>query len=358
VRRRQIVRVGLGAGVVAAVGAATAAGFGFGGSASPPADEVGRPPALVPVTRATLTRTERVGGTLGYGPPSTAVARSGLAGGPTGTITWLPAIGSTVRPGQPLYTVDSRPVVLLQGTVPPYRILAIGLSGADVAQLELNLAVFGYRGFTADSRFTEATAGAVRRWQRSLGIPRTGRVDVDEIVVAPGPVRITEHRTVGGAPAAGPVLTYTSTVRVVTVALEVTRQHLVHVGLSAEVVLPDGRPVAGTVAAVGTVAARPSPTAPSDVATVEVVVTIANEAALGTLDGAPVDLTLAVDRRDGVLTVPVSALIALADGGYGVQVVDGSATRYLPVRTGMFANGRVEVSGPGVVEGVLVGVPR
>jgi hypothetical protein len=55
--------------------------------------------------------------------------------------------------------------------------------------------------------------------------------------------------------------------------------------------------------------------------------------------------------------VPVGALLALAEGGYGVQVVDGSTTRYLPVSTGMFGNGLVEISGDGVREGMTVGVP-
>jgi hypothetical protein len=41
-----------------------------------------------------------------------------------------------------------------------------------------------------------------------------------------------------------------------------------------------------------------------------------------------------------------------------VQVVDGATTRYLPVKTGLFADGKVEVSGDGLREGITVGVPR
>jgi hypothetical protein len=58
-----------------------------------------------------------------------------------------------------------------------------------------------------------------------------------------------------------------------------------------------------------------------------------------------------------VLTVPVAALLALAEGGYGVQVVTGTATRIVAVRTGLFAAGRVEVSGDGLTEGMTVGMP-
>jgi len=38
--------------------------------------------------------------------------------------------------------------------------------------------------------------------------------------------------------------------------------------------------------------------------------------------------------------VPVGALVALAEGGYGVQVIEGSTARYIAVKTGMFAGGR------------------
>jgi len=40
-----------------------------------------------------------------------------------------------------------------------------------------------------------------------------------------------------------------------------------------------------------------------------------------------------------------------------VQVVQGSTSRYVAVKTGMFAGGQVEVSGDGIAEGVTVGVP-
>ncbi|MFD0741410.1 hypothetical protein ACFQ1L_05290 [Phytohabitans flavus] len=109
---------------------------------------------------------------------------------------------------------------------------------------------------------------------------------------------------------------------------------------------------AGTVAEVGTVAV-----AKEDKTTVEVTVTVADQKALGTLDQAPVDVILESDKRENVLTVPLNALVALAEGGYGLQVVEGGTTRYVAVETGMFAGGKVEVSGDGLAEGMVVGVP-
>jgi hypothetical protein len=149
------------------------------------------------------------------------------------------------------------------------------------------------------------------------------------------------------------VLTYTGTTRIVTVDLDVDKQQLVKKGLAATVELPGGARTSGTVASVGTVAV----TAAEDKTTVEVTVSVADQKALGTLDQAPVDVILESDKRENVLTVPLNALVALAEGGYGLQVVEGDTTRYIAVDTGMFAGGKVEVSGGGVAEGMVVGVP-
>ncbi|MFC7592206.1 hypothetical protein ACFQYP_57130 [Nonomuraea antimicrobica] len=94
-----------------------------------------------------------------------------------------------------------------------------------------------------------------------------------------------------------------------------------------------------------------------DPATIEVTVSIADQSGLGTLDQAPVAVTLVAASARDVLTVPVAALVALADGGTAVQVATGSTSRYMTVKLGMFANGRVQISGHGIAEGTLVGVP-
>ncbi|MGW3423056.1 hypothetical protein [Streptomyces phaeochromogenes] len=55
--------------------------------------------------------------------------------------------------------------------------------------------------------------------------------------------------------------------------------------------------------------------------------------------------------KKDVLVVPVGALLALSEGGYALQRPGG---RLLPVETGLFAKGRVEVSGPEISEGLRV----
>ena len=55
--------------------------------------------------------------------------------------------------------------------------------------------------------------------------------------------------------------------------------------------------------------------------------------------------------------MPVAALLALAEGGYGLEIIEGSGSRIVAVETGLFADGRVEVSGDGVSQGATVGMP-
>jgi peptidoglycan hydrolase-like protein with peptidoglycan-binding domain len=351
-RRRRRSRVLLGAGLAAVVvAAAGVAAFGIDLSNPEPASSSGLPPATGTVTRMTLTETEKVNGTLGYGDATTVSGRGG------GTVTWLPASGSTVERGKPVYRRDDKPVPLLYGTLPMYRVLRNGSDGSDVKQLEENLAALGYKGFTVDTSFSGATADAVRAWQDDLGLTQTGTVDPGQVVVAPAAIRVATLRLAVGDPANGPVLTYTGLTREVDINLDVAKQHLVKSGISATVTLPDNSTVEGLVSTVGTVATTSPGTGQNQTTTIEVVVTVADQKALGTLDAAPVTVTLVSDRRENVLTVPVAALVALAEGGYGVQVIEGGTAHYVAVQTGMFGNGRVEISGSGIAEGTVVGLP-
>jgi peptidoglycan hydrolase-like protein with peptidoglycan-binding domain len=347
VNRRTVLVTGSAVLVAAAAGVAT---VGLGGhDAPPPARDTGLPPATATVTRTTLTQTQDVNGTLGHGTP-TPVAASG-----PGTITWLPRPGAVIDRGRPVYKRDDLPVPLLLGGLPLYRELRPGLTGADVEEVEANLAALGYTGLTVDSTYTAATASAVRRWQRDLGLTQTGVLDPASVVVAPAAMRVASVAAHVGDPAGGQLLAYTGTTRIVRIALDVALQTLVRPGIAATITLPDAKTVRGTVATVGSVAAAGHQQ--GDPATIEVTVTVADQAALGTLDEAPVTVRLVSATVRDVLTVPVAALTVLADGRYGLQVVTGSASHVVPVELGMFAGGRVQVSGDGVTEGARVGVP-
>ncbi len=348
-RRRRRIRTLTVSGVVALVGAGAAAtAHGFGGCDQDSAAHSTLPPATVEVTRTTLTQTEDVDGTLAYGPATT------VAGQLAGKITWLSAPGSIVERGKALYTVDDKPIVLLYGELPIYRELSAGVEGRDVKQFEQNLAALGYPGFTVDETYSAATATAVKRWQKDLGLTGTGNVTPDAVVYSPAAIRVAEHKGQLGSPAGGAVLTYTGTTRQVSVELDVAKLGLVAVGAGVTVRLPGGASVAGTIASIGTVAHTKTG---SDTSTVEVVVAVADQSKLGSFDQAPVGVTVTAGQRKDVLTAPISALLALPEGGYGVQVVHDGTTRIVPVKPGMFAGGRVEISGDGITTGTVVGVP-
>jgi peptidoglycan hydrolase-like protein with peptidoglycan-binding domain len=342
-----------GAGLVAVAAVVAGATVGFGGTSPSNAGTSTQPPANTPVTRQTLTETTDVDGTLDYG-DKTTVSASGA-----GTVTWLPAAGAILKRGQAAYKVNNLPVPLLYGTLPLYRALTVGTEGADVKELESNLRALGYTGFTVDDKYSASTATAVKDWQDDLGLTKTGVVSPGAVVMAPGALRVNELKSSVGSPVGGPVFTYTGTTRVVDVALDVAKQTYVHKGVTATITLPDGSTVDGTVSSVGTVATTTEgDNNNSATTTIPVVISVKDQSKLGTLSSAPVDVTLVSGEAKDVLTVPVAALVALAEGGYGVQVVEGSTSRYVAVQLGMFADGRVEISGTGISEGTVVGIPK
>jgi multidrug efflux pump subunit AcrA (membrane-fusion protein) len=75
------------------------------------------------------------------------------------------------------------------------------------------------------------------------------------------------------------------------------------------------------------------------------------------LVGVPVEVVVRVDERTDVLLVPVNALLARAEGGYALEVVaDDGTTSIVPVETGLFGAGKVEVTSADIDEGTVVGV--
>jgi peptidoglycan hydrolase-like protein with peptidoglycan-binding domain len=317
-----------------------------------------KPTGQAKVVRQDLTARQDVDGTLGYGPADEVLNQ--LAG----TLTGAAAAGTTVQRGQGLYSVDNRMVPLFYGDLPAWRRLVAGVpDGPDVRQLEANLVALGYATdaeVKVDDTFTAATAAAIKKWQQALGVEQTGAVEPGAVVFAPGAVRIKAVKEAKGAalrPGA-PVLEATGTARLVAVDLDASKQALVKVGDKVEVRLPDGRTIAGTVSTVATVAKTSGGGQGGTAKTVlPVEISLDDPAAAGALDEAPVRVGIVTASRQAVLTVPVNALLALAEGGYGVRVIEGAEAHILAVKTGLFAKGSVEVSGDGLSEGQTVEVP-
>ncbi|MDH2427479.1 peptidoglycan-binding protein [Sphaerisporangium sp. TRM90804] len=357
VRRPGVIPAGVAVAVVLAGAAATMAMTDAGAAPAAPTGVV--PPATAEITRGDLTDTTSVGGTLTY------VGERRVYAGGRGTVTAVPKEGATVTRGRALMKVDRRPAVLMYGELPMYRTLALGVSnGPDVEQLERNLRALGYGDdMTVDTDFTWATTRAVLDWQDDRGLPETGSVDAGQVVFLPGPVRVVDVKMeVGDAVAPGrQVLAVTSTRRIVHVDLDAADQSLVKKGTPVSVELPGGREVEGRISSVGTVAKASGeegePESDGE-ATVDVEITLRSAGKAKLLDQAPVTVTVESERVKDVLSVPVEALLALREGGFGVEVVEGATSRVVAVETGVYGGGRVEISGTGLAEGMKVGVPE
>jgi len=282
--------------------------------------------------------------------------------GQTAVYTSLPKVGDIVRRGEPLYAIGGKPVLLLYGSKAAWRTFAPGMSpGADVAELNANLRALGYAAPTGNA-FTATTERAIEELQAAHGMTAAGRLLLGAVAFAPGAVRVTSVTPTVGAPVqAGPELGITSTRRVVKIALDASQQASVKVGDAVTVTLPDNSTTTGRVSDVGTVATTPSSDqSGNSTPTIEVDVTLDHPAASGTLDQAPVNVSITTDTVRNVLVVPVNALLALASGGYAVEVSGaGGARRLVRVTTGLFddAQGLVEVSGTGLLAGQRVVVP-
>ncbi|MFE3900314.1 peptidoglycan-binding protein [Streptomyces sp. NPDC059153] len=344
--------------VAAAAVLAVAAGslaltqFGSAGETGGPRN-TGLPPATAAVERRDLRDSAQADGTLGYDKQRKVNAGAG------GTMTWTPRTGSTVKRNERLYEVDGRAVWLMYGSGPMYRTLKPGDRGRDVEQLERNLAELGYTGFTPDDEYTELTAAAVKRWQKSHDSERTGTVGPQDIAFSPGEVRIKSVEAAVGelAQPGAPVLTTTGSERIVTFELDVAETQLAKAGTKVTVDLPDGSSVAGSVSSVGRTA-KPGKDPQDNSPKVSLTVSFDKPDKVGGFDQAPVTVNLNGELHKDVLSVPVNALLALPGGGFGLQVVQDGRVREVKVELGMFAEGRVEVSGGGLREGMKVGVPK
>jgi peptidoglycan hydrolase-like protein with peptidoglycan-binding domain len=358
VNRRVIVPLAVVALAAAAGGAALAVSGADSGSSQ--ADSSNQAGATATVERRDLVQHETVDGTLGYADVSSLYAPA------IGTVTALRDPGSVVRRGQALYWLDGKPVTLMYGRVPMWRLLdARSADGPDIRQLERNLVALGHDPNDAvevDDEWDSATTAAVKRWQEDRGLAETGAVAPGQIAFLSGQRRIGQSKTTVGAPLqpGSEILETTSTRRIVTADLEADKQSLVAKGDRVTVELPDGRSVNATITKVGRVAESETDPATGEQTdpTIPVEIRLARGVQAGNLDQSPVDVSLERARAKRALTVPVSALLALAEGGYAVEVVnrDGT-TRLARVQLGMFADGDVQISGRGVTKGMRVAVP-
>jgi peptidoglycan hydrolase-like protein with peptidoglycan-binding domain len=298
---------------------------------------------------------------------SLSAARSSAAVyGQGSTFTALPSVGQIIRRGQSLYQIGGQPVLLLYGSVQPTRAFIAGMSpGNDVAELNANLDALGYGQALTGDAFSAGTAAAIRAFQSAHGMSVTGELPLGSVVFEPGPVRVTSVTpTIGQAVMPGPVLGITSTARQVKIALNAAEQASVKVGDQVTITLPDNQTTPGRITYVSSVATSPASSGRSggeeeSAPTIEVDATPTDPAATGHLDQAPVNVSITTESVQDALAVPIDALLALAGGGYAIEVAEGHVHRLEAVSLGLFddAEGVVQVSGQGLSAGQRVVVP-
>ena len=384
-RRRRIATGVVAVAIVAVAGAAIAGSRSSDGSAHAATTATTLARVTAKVARQDLVATTTITGTLSYG-AAHAIKVAGSSGGSSSSgsssaasaqsaaastttaatasvITALPALGTVIKQGGQLFEVNGAAgPVLWYGSRPMWRSLYNGVAdGLDVVQLEQNLAALGYTHggqMVVDSHFDLSTGNAIADWQAARGLTKTGIVSTSDVVYGSGPIRVASYGAAVGDNAAGSIYNVTGTTRSIQVALDPANQTYVAQGAKVSVTLPDTKVVQGVVLSIGTVATVATSGGngggnASTTTTIPVTIVLTTNPK-DALDDSPVTINLVTSRAKNALTVPVNALLALAEGGYALEKVNADGTTTLvAVKPGQFANGFVEVAG-NVSEGETV----
>lgn len=267
-----------------------------------------------------------------------------------GVLTTAPA-ATEVSEGQTLYTVDLRPTFAALGTVPMFRDIGTGATGADVTQLQGMLSRLGYYTGPTDGAVRDSTVRAIRRWQRDVGLPVDGLVrsgDVAFVAELPAMVSLADDVVVGDKVAPGEIVLerYSEQPRVV-LSLSGEQAALAPVGVRVSVTAPDGGTWSGRVGAERTT---------TDAGPIEIpLVTdegepICADACESLPRQAETVLAATVYRQEPVtgLTLPVTAIETDGAGATSVRTADG---QQIVVKVLATSQGMAAVEGKGLREG-------
>ena len=316
------------------------------------------------ITKGDLQGQTSVTGTLRYS--DSRKFKSGFEG----VLIQVPESGTVLTQGDVLYRTGTEIAYLMHGSLPAWRAFESGMeNGEDIRQLETLLRDMGHFDYEPDNHFSWATTSAIMKWQKSVGLPQTGTIPLGRMVFTPGDLRVgTVTARVGDRIAADAELyDVTSTTQVVDANIKLSDQKLAVVGTAVTIKLPDASTTTGSITSVGTPTEKSSGSgsgsgsgsSDSKERVIPIAVTLTDASATANFQEVSVTVNLPSEKREGVLSVPIGALLALSPDQYGVEIVESDGTtRKVPVTIGMFAGGRVEISGEGVSEGQRVVVPQ
>lgn len=329
---------------------------------------------LVDTVSSAVGSTTQVGSTLLSARLAERQVLIPAAIGTGGSVDRFLAAGTPVTTGTVLFWQNGIPVVAIEGDQAALPALARDLSldadaGSDVEIFEQMLVATGSdpeSAVTVDDKYDEATAAAAVRFYASLGlapeadpvVPAGGFVVVPSGLVAGDPLLADTSAIVADQV----VLALTSPPRLVTTSAPIGDDTFA-LGATIDVEFPDGTVQPGTVVAVGNVASSSSDV-PGSTPTVSIDIEVDDiPASVESFVEVPVTLRVVAESAPGSFVVPVSALVALAEGGFAVETVTGQAadgsdvTKLVAVEPGLFVDGFVAVTGTGIAAGQTVVVP-
>lgn len=351
VRKSRRKPVLIGAAAVALVG--VAAGIGYLTWPAASAEEKKEVSVdYADVVRGDLTEMMRASGKLGFGAAHDLGTELG------GTITALPKIGSVVGAGGQLFRVDDTAVVLFRGSLPMWRAFQSGMTdGVDVLQLEQNLKSLGFFDRDPDQEFAWSTADAIMKWQKSLGLERTGTIEMGRIVFSTADVRVAAHKAPVGAPAGASVLAITGTSKQISADVDPNLRAVATVGSAVRVVLPNGEETPGKITSIGTPIEQDDQTSGEKKLKLPLTIVLDDPQAADGLDDVTVSVMITRVKAEDALQVPVLALLARPGGANAVEVQRGKKNKVIEVTLGVFADGMVQITDGDIAEGdkVVVG---
>jgi peptidoglycan hydrolase-like protein with peptidoglycan-binding domain len=290
--------------------------------------------------------------------PTTTTTSTTTSPATTGTGTST-APTTTPAPTRPRHKPPRRPS---PPTVGERELAALAaLLRAESAQLQAA---------TAELRADRAAAGKSSGSGKSSGTGKSSGSSKSST----GSGSPTSSSGAGSGSASGSaILQTTSTHLVVTVDLSASSQSEAKVGERVTVEMPAGNTVGGKITAVSPVAESSSGTGngggsgsggggsgggsgnggSGSSSTIPVTIRLSGHHTGAGLDQAAVSVNFVQQRARNVLSVPVTALVATSGDTYDVQTA-ATPHRLIPVTTGLFAAGYVQISGPGVSAGLQV----
>jgi peptidoglycan hydrolase-like protein with peptidoglycan-binding domain len=155
-------------------------------------------------------------------------------------------------------------------------------------------------------------------------------------------------------PASTPVLRTSSTKRIVSVELDPDQQSVAHRGQRVEVLLPGGEEANGKVRRIAAAEGSSEEPGGESEPGVEVTISLLGKTEVPALDGAAVSVLFTQNVSKDVLSVPLTALVAIGADRFAVVVEEGGARRRIVVTPGLAADGYLEVEGRGLREGMRV----